>query len=62
MGWIVKLLALWGIADSILLAARPRKWSGFWGDAVTIIGSNPKWAQAVASFQLAFCLYLLKRK
>lgn len=62
MGWVVKLLALWGIADSVFLAARPKQWTSFWGTAVSAIGGNENYSRAVASLQLAFCLYLLKRK
>ena len=62
MGLFVKLLALWGIADSMWLATRPRQWSQFWGGTIGTIGDNPQYAKAIAGMQIAVCMWLLNRK
>jgi hypothetical protein len=62
MGVLIKLLAVWGIADSMWLTLRPQQWSGFWGQAVHVIGDNKTYGRAVAAAQMAVCLWMLRRK
>lgn len=62
MGLIIKLLAMWGMADSVWMSVRPKQWSGFWGVIISMIGEKPVYARALAGLQFAVCMWMLKRK
>ena len=62
MGLLIKLLAVWGLADSMWLAARPKQWSEFWGRTTGMVGENTTAAKALAGLQFAACMWILRRK
>jgi hypothetical protein len=62
MGLIIKLLAMWGLADSLWMSLRPKQWSSFWGVVINEVGEKPSYARALAGLQFAVCMWMLKRK
>src|SRR5579884_3012404 len=62
MAWVLRLVALWGIVDSLLLLLNPRGWSRWWGRWIRVIGERSFWSRAIALVELALSLYLLSRR
>jgi hypothetical protein len=62
MNLVIKALALWGLLDSMWLAADPKAWSRFWRQGVDVIGDSKGVAKTLAGVQFAICMWLLKRR
>jgi hypothetical protein len=58
---VAKLLLIWGMLDSMLLATKPEWWSKFWGKAVDKIGKEKKVARAISGVQFALCAWFWKK-
>lgn len=58
---VLKVVAVWGLADSLWMALDPAGWAGFWGRFIRKIGEGGIRARLMAATECAFCLYLLGR-
>lgn len=58
--WAARVLAVWGVADSIWLALRPTAWARFWGGWLRAARRGGVFPRALAVFELAASLVLLK--
>jgi hypothetical protein len=61
MKLLVKFMLLWGICDSILLAAKPKLWGRFWQRGVEKISDNDRLAQSLAALQVTLCLFFWRK-
>jgi hypothetical protein len=61
MKLLAKLLLLWGMLDSMLLALKPDLWSSFWGKTVEKVGQDKTLSRALSGFQLALCAWFWKK-
>ena len=59
MNWLLRIVALVGIADSLWLTVDPKGWGRFWQRGVGQISKQRKIANAVAALEFAICLKLL---
>lgn len=61
MEQLLKVIALWGIADSVWMAIDPAGWSRFWGRFIGKAGEGGPLPRVLAVIQLAISLYLVLR-
>ena len=58
---LVRLCGIWGVADSIWLAANPTAWARFWERVIAAISSTRALATACAVVQVLICVWLLQK-
>ena len=55
---LLRLLGLWGLADSLWLAIAPRSWARFWGRWITKAEAGGAFPRLLAVAEFAFSLAL----
>ena len=58
---LLRVLGIWGVADSVWMAVAPAGWARFWGYWVGRVGQGRPLGRLAAVAQLALSLYLVTR-
>jgi len=59
MRQLMRVIALWGVLDSLWLARDPEAWGNFWERGVKRISHGRAVPRIVACLQLAICIWFL---
>jgi len=60
VSWLLRLIGLWGVVDSVWLAVDRASWSRFWGGVIGRVGSgDARLAWALAATELVVSLGLV---
>jgi hypothetical protein len=58
---LLRLLALWGVADGVWAMIAPRSWSGFWRRQLRGLAQRTTRVRMFAAAEIAIGLYVLAR-